>query len=644
MATGTRSLPTDSPIPNFQLNERGYLSEGSQEGVYATPNIEPPAHPSLQGATEFPLENPETDRVSTFTGIDDYDTLFAAKYGRGALDPIPLVDNQMVTTPLSVPTPKAGPILSHPKEHAMSPQDRAEKDGTQVPQPSSAIIGEGAAVFTDMTETILDTLDRQVKSSTNTHLDKESLPQEKQKEMISDRNPQVLTQTEVYPDLFLPVRENYRISDRFRGYLDHMSADNNPMVLVELHNLSVRYGTSIYAVDRINGTMYGKFSIGYRMIPERVTILPQYQPTSLEMEYPRTYENTLPGITNIATPLAQSTPVTQASHIPVVWPTAGRDIVQPIASKEARAKYLEERMKGMSNVKQPMISSSLEEKSLPSTDLTRQIDLFCREQKEKRKTEKEAHKMILDAFDKTKSKQSIPPRIEERERVYSQMAQDMEKTREVVRRTMSQASTISVEERQMTLTEREFRMIKRKMDKIDARLNEMYQNWHAEYGSATSIEECEEIKNFYKPYMDKYESKFRILYQLLQQPRSVPTHDDTSGITPSLVALDDATSLKQRSKQRGEVPKQYTTIEGRLTPHTPRSEDMRLEHSLSVTPEGLLDTIPAVAQRETLDITSETTYREIPCTQVEPIPGEVTVPKTTQGTKETSRAEVLAST
>ena len=42
-------------------------------------------------------------------------------------------------------------------------------------------------------------------------------------------------------------------------------------------------------------------------------------------------------------------------------------------------------MKGMSNVKQPMISSSLEEKSLPSTDLTRQTDLFCREQKEKKK-------------------------------------------------------------------------------------------------------------------------------------------------------------------------------------------------------------------------------------------------------------------
>ena len=176
------------------------------------------------------------------------------------------------------------------------------------------------------------------------------------------------------------------------------------------------------------------------------------------------------------------------------------------------------------------------------------------------------------------------------------------------------------------------------------RLNEMYQNWHAEYGSATSIEECEEIKNFYKPYMDKYDSKFRILYQLLQQPRSVSIHDDTSGITPSLVALDDATSLKQRSKQREEVPKQYSTIEGHLTPHTPRSEDMRLEHSLTVTPEGPLDTIPAAMQRETLDISSETTYMGFPNTQVETIPGEVTVPKSSQGTKETSRAEALAST
>ena len=35
MATGTRSLPTDSPVPYFQPIERGYLSEGPQEGISA---------------------------------------------------------------------------------------------------------------------------------------------------------------------------------------------------------------------------------------------------------------------------------------------------------------------------------------------------------------------------------------------------------------------------------------------------------------------------------------------------------------------------------------------------------------------------------------------------------------------------------
>ena len=28
MASGTRSLPTDSPVPYFQPNERGHVSEG----------------------------------------------------------------------------------------------------------------------------------------------------------------------------------------------------------------------------------------------------------------------------------------------------------------------------------------------------------------------------------------------------------------------------------------------------------------------------------------------------------------------------------------------------------------------------------------------------------------------------------------
>ena len=259
----------------------------------------------------------------------------------------------------------------------------------------------------------------------------------------------------------------------------------------------------------------------------------------------------------------------------------------------------------------------------------------------------------------SKGKQPKQPDKEEREVVYSQIAQNMEKMMNVVRSSISRASTISAEERQMALTEKEFSIIKKKMDKIHLRLNELYKNWHAEYGNANTLEECEEIKNFYKPYLEKYESKYRVLYHLLQQPGLIPTHDSASGITPSLAALDDATSLKQkewiRSESGEDTPHQYSSIEGQLTPHTPRSEDMRLEPSLKVTPEGSLVYIPTVIKRETreqvpegdlLGTSSETTYMEIPYTCAKTIHKSPTseVPKSLQGTKEASRAEALAST
>ena len=52
MATGTRSLPTDSPVPYFQPIERGYMSEGSQEGVYVTPYVDPSEHTVNIGGTD----------------------------------------------------------------------------------------------------------------------------------------------------------------------------------------------------------------------------------------------------------------------------------------------------------------------------------------------------------------------------------------------------------------------------------------------------------------------------------------------------------------------------------------------------------------------------------------------------------------
>ena len=125
--------------------------------------------------------------------------------------------------------------------------------------------------------------------------------------------------------------------------------------------------------------MYGKFSLGYRMIPENATVIPQYQHTSVEDEYEPAYENTLPVITNIATPIAKSTPVTQALHIPVTKTIPERDIVKPMSSERARTTYLESQIQGMGSgmitFKHPING----EGSHASTDLTRRINTFCKE-------------------------------------------------------------------------------------------------------------------------------------------------------------------------------------------------------------------------------------------------------------------------
>ena len=137
------------------------------------------------------------------------------------------------------------------------------------------------------------------------------------------------------------------------------------------------------------------------------------------------------------------------------------------------------------------------------------------------------------------------------------MLHNLERTRAMVRNSISRASTILAEEHHLTLTKTDFLVIKRKMDKIDQRLDGLYQNWQAEYKEAVTSEECEEIRKFYKPYLEKYESKYRILYQMLQQASNeqtnlLPLEEPTSGITPSLAALDDALALKQKEWKRGE--------------------------------------------------------------------------------------------
>ena len=101
MAAGTSSLPTDSPVPYFQPLERGHVPEsvpsdiGSPEGTLCRSMQIPPCHANSDVFPYLPSSgieyNPgiiEQDRLSTYTSHNDYDTLFEARHGRGAIDSI----------------------------------------------------------------------------------------------------------------------------------------------------------------------------------------------------------------------------------------------------------------------------------------------------------------------------------------------------------------------------------------------------------------------------------------------------------------------------------------------------------------------------------------------------------------------------
>ena len=252
------------------------------------------------------------------------------------------------------------------------------------------------------------------------------------------------------------------------------------------------------------------------------------------------------------------------------------------------------------------------------------------------------------------------------------MLHNLERTRAIVRNSISRASIILAEEHYLTQTKNEFLVIKRKMDKIDQRLDGLYLNWQAEYKEAVTLEECEEIRKFYKPYLEKYESKYRILYQMLQQANKeqaslLSTQEPTLEITPSLVALDDAPALKQKEWKRGEpgedIPQQYSTISGHLTLTLPRHEDMRMDLTLNITPEGSLGDLPAAVggieeTREgtqqipedkrspslnVIALTAETPETHLKVT-TERCSTQVESPRRIQRTREASREDAIAST
>ena len=174
---------------------------------------------------------------------------------------------------------------------------------------SHHIIGEGAAVFTDMTDTMLKVLDRRMAVTAQAWELENSLA-ENAFAIGQPRQNMTGYMKDLNPDWFLPVKGNPRISEVFYGYSDSLSLDNNSMVLVELKEFVYRYGTPIYAVDRVNGKMYHTFEGSYKLINERAMLQLQYSlPTSLGSESITTqplYMNTLPGTTGMGTPMAES--------------------------------------------------------------------------------------------------------------------------------------------------------------------------------------------------------------------------------------------------------------------------------------------------------------------------------------------------
>ena len=97
--------------------------------------------------------------------------------------------------------------------------------------------------------------------------------------------------------------------------------------------------------------------------------------------------NTHPGTTSIDTPIAKSTPVTQASQIPAIPVVLScmKDILEPSSSEQTRASYLERQMHNMNSVRIPLSMPSLEDgTSIEPESLSRRIHDYCEGRRDNR--------------------------------------------------------------------------------------------------------------------------------------------------------------------------------------------------------------------------------------------------------------------
>ena len=255
----TRSLPTDSPAPHILTTDREYRSDSGLSDRYTVRT------PMATGVDR-------SSYLGYMTEHDDYASL-------GSL----------------TPTSSNIGMLVRPKTKSISSQGSFMPKGNVkgekvVPTSSHPIIGESAAMFTDMTDTMLKVLDRRMAATAQ-------------------------------------AKE-----------LENTLAEN------------------AYALGQNKQSMTG-------YLPDSVVCrFISAQPS---------YMNTLPRTTNVGIPMAVSTPVPQVGptlHRPIPTPRV-RDILEPLASEQARAKYLERQMRHIQGVRLP----SSDDRSLEEESLSREI-------------------------------------------------------------------------------------------------------------------------------------------------------------------------------------------------------------------------------------------------------------------------------
>ena len=155
-----------------------------------------------------------------------------------------------------------------------------------------------------------------------------------------------------------------------------------------------------------------------------------------------------------------------------------------------------------------------------------------------------------------------------------------------------------------------------------------------------------------------------MLRQAIDEQNRVPSSRvSATELTPSLVALEDASSLKRKEWNRGEpdieTPHMYSTIDGRLTPTAPAYKDMRTKTPLNVTPEESLGGLSAAVGgtensrgiQQPSDNAEGLVTNVVPPISIETRPKIISerisqeeLPGRSEITRETSREDALAAT